>query len=576
MAEKTFHLVSLGCPKNRVDSEVMLGVAREAGFAPVSEASEAEVIVVNTCGFIGEAKKESIDTILEMAGLKESGSCRRLVVAGCLSQRHPDELAREMPEVDHFLGSSDMLKLRQVLGGEADRMLVGNPADWVVQAASPRTLSTPSGSAYVKIAEGCNRTCSFCVIPQMRGKQRSRPIANVVEEVKILVDQGVREVNLISQDTVAYGRDLGGEGQKGRLASLVAAVADVPGLRWVRLFYLYPETLDDALLEVYAQHPRVVPYVDMPLQHAADAMLRRMKRGHGGDRLRRVVSTLKERIPGLTFRTAFIVGHPGETDAEFDDLCEFVTWAEFDRVGVFRYSDEESSASASLEGKVPARTAERRYRKLMSLQRSIAHRKNRALIGRELEVLVEGASDEHEYVLMGRHAGQAPDIDGQVYLSGGEHWSAEAMPRPGEMRRVVITQASDYDLVGRAPRRRRRARREGRAGPGLQAGAPRRAPGAANRRTLTANRVGDPRPRAGAFRGEIGATGPGTPRATVICTPDASPRLPPGRCPRRARHDGRGLPEPDAPAPPTRAPERGVRVRGTVAESRATASPAQR
>jgi ribosomal protein S12 methylthiotransferase len=445
MAEKTFHLVSLGCPKNRVDSEVMLGVAREAGFAPVSDASEAEVIVVNTCGFIGEAKKESIDTILEMAELKESGRCRRLVVAGCLSQRHPEDLAREMPEVDHFLGSSDMLKLREVLGGRAERMLVGNPADWVVQAASPRALSTPGGSAYVKIAEGCNRTCSFCVIPQMRGKQRSRPVADVVEEVKHLVDQGVREVNLISQDTVAYGRDLA-EGGKGKLASLVAAVADVPGVRWVRLFYLYPETLDDALLEVYAEHPRVVPYVDMPLQHAADAMLRRMKRGHGGERLRRVVSTLKERIPGLTFRTAFIVGHPGETDAEFDELCSFVTWAEFDRVGVFRYSDEESSASASLEGKVPARTAERRHRRLMSLQRSIAHRKNKALVGRELEVLVEGASDEHEFVLMGRHAGQAPDIDGQVYLSGGESWSSA--PRPGEMLRVVITQASNYDLVG--------------------------------------------------------------------------------------------------------------------------------
>ncbi len=456
-AERTIHFVSLGCPKNRVDSEVMLGVARDAGFAHVGDAADAEVIVVNTCGFIGEAKKESIDAILEMAELKQSGRCQRLVVSGCLSQRHPDELANDMPEVDHFLGSSDMLKLRDVLGGKADRMLVGNPADWVIQAASPRALSTPSGSAYVKIAEGCNRTCSFCVIPEMRGKQRSRSVADVVDEVHRLVDQGVREVNLISQDTVAYGRDLGrddADGAKAGLPDLVAAVADVPGVRWVRLFYLYPETLGDALVDLLANHPRVVPYVDMPLQHAADGMLRRMKRGHGGDRLRRVVSLLKERVPALTFRTAFIVGHPGETDAEFDELCAFVTWAEFDRVGVFRYSDEESAGSFALAGKVPARTAERRHRKLMSLQRSIAHRKNRALVGRELDVLVEGASDEHEYVLMGRHAGQAPDIDGQVYLSGGEAWSAEgdagllAMPRPGEMRRVVITQASDYDLVG--------------------------------------------------------------------------------------------------------------------------------
>ncbi len=441
---KTIHFVSLGCPKNRVDSEVMLGVARNKGFTHVDEASEAEVIVVNTCGFIGEAKKESIDAILEMAGLKEGGACKRLVVSGCLSQRHPDELAREMPEVDHFLGSSDMLKLGDVLDGQAERILVGNPADWVIRAADPRTLSTPGGSAYVKIAEGCNRTCSFCVIPEMRGQQRSRPIADVVEEVRRLVDGGVREVNLISQDTIAYGRDLPKiveESARADLADLAAAVADVPGLHWVRLFYLYPETMNDRLIDLLANHPRVVPYVDMPLQHAADAMLKRMRRGHGGERLRKVVSELKEKVPDLTFRTAFIVGHPGETEEEFEELCAFVRWARFDRVGVFRYSDEESCRSFGFEGKVPAKTAERRYRKLMSLQRSIAHENNQRLVGRELEVLVEGTSDEHEYVVMGRHRGQAPDIDGQVYLSGGE-------ARAGQIRRVRVSQASDYDLVG--------------------------------------------------------------------------------------------------------------------------------
>jgi ribosomal protein S12 methylthiotransferase len=439
---KTIHFVSLGCPKNRVDSEVMLGVARGAGYAHVDDAGDAEVIVVNTCGFIGEAKKESIDAILEMAALKDKGSLRRLVVAGCLSQRHPEELSREMPEVDHFLGSSDMMKLGDVLSGRAERMLVGNPADWVVQAGSPRVLSTPGGSAYVKIAEGCNRTCSFCVIPEMRGGQRSRPVRDVVEEVTRLASEGVKEINLISQDTIAYGRDLPkGSADKAALADLVGAVAEVPGVRWVRVFYLYPEAMSDALIDLLANHPRVLPYVDMPLQHAADAMLRRMRRGHGGDRLRRVVTDLKERVPGLTFRTAFIVGHPGETDEEFDELCDFVKWAEFDRVGVFRYSDEESCASFNLEGKVPARVAERRHRKLMTLQRPISHAKNQKLVGRELDVLVEGPSDEHEFVMMGRHAGQAPEIDGQVYLSGGE-------ARPGEMRRVQITQASDYDLVG--------------------------------------------------------------------------------------------------------------------------------
>lgn len=437
---RTVHFVSLGCPKNRVDSEVMLGVARGAGYEHVDDAEDAEVIVVNTCGFIGEAKKESIDTILEMAHHKESGTCKRLVVAGCLSQRHPEDLAREMPEVDHFLGSSDMLKLGHVLAGKAERMLVGNPADWLVQAADPRTISTPGGSAYVKIAEGCDRTCSFCVIPAMRGKQRSRPADDVVREVERLVAAGVREVNLVSQDTIAYGRDLDA-GARSPLSRLVQRVADVPGVRWVRVFYLYPEALTDDLVDVLAHHPRVVRYVDMPLQHAADAMLRRMRRGHGGARLRRVVTTLRERIPDLTFRTAFIVGHPGETDAEFDELCEFVRWAEFDRVGVFRYSDEETSRSIDLDAKVPARTAGSRHRRLMALQRRIAHRKSEALVGRELEVLVEGQSDEHEFVLMARHAGQAPDIDGQVYLSGGE-------ARPGEMRRVRITQASDYDLVG--------------------------------------------------------------------------------------------------------------------------------
>jgi ribosomal protein S12 methylthiotransferase len=435
---RTIHFLSLGCPKNRVDTEVMLGVAHESGYRHVDEASDAEVIVINTCGFIGEAKKESIDAILEMAGHKEAGSCKRLVVAGCLSQRHPEELAREMPEVDHFLGSSDMLKLRGVLAGTADRMLVGHPADWVIEASSPRVVSTPGASAYVKIAEGCDRTCSFCVIPALRGAQRSRPIADVVREVERLVGAGVREVNLVSQDTIAYGRDLP---EKPSLAALARAVADVPGVHWTRLFYLYPETLSDELLELLAEHPRVVRYVDMPLQHAADAMLRRMRRGHGGDRLRRVVERLRERVPGLTFRTAFIVGHPGETDAEFAELCSFVEWAEFDRVGVFRYSDEESCASHELSGKVPALVASNRYRRLMALQRRIAHRKNQALVGRELDVLVEGTSDEHEYVLMARHAGQAPGIDGQVYLSGGE-------ARPGELRRVQITQASDYDLVG--------------------------------------------------------------------------------------------------------------------------------
>lgn len=436
---KTLHLVSLGCPKNRVDSEVMLGLATDLGLRHVSKPEEADLIVINTCGFIGEAKKESLDTIFEMAAYKEAGRCERLVVTGCLSQRHPQELAAELPEVDHFLGSSDMMKLKSVIAGKAERMLVGNPADWLTSATMPRRITTRGASAYVKIAEGCNRTCSFCVIPSLRGKQRSRSGDDVVREVEELVASGVVEINLISQDTVSYGRDLPG---KPLLHNLVRRIADVPGVQWVRLFYLYPETLTDELVELLAQHPRVVPYVDMPLQHAADGMLRRMRRGHGGPRLRRVVERLRTEVPDLTFRTAFIIGHPGETDEEFAELLEFVRWAEFDHVGSFLYSDEDGSKSKTLEGHVPSRTAERRRSKLLRLQRTIAHKKNAAMVGRELDVLVEGPSEEHEYVLAARHRGQAPDIDGSVYLSEGE-------ARPGQIRRVLIEQASDYDLVGR-------------------------------------------------------------------------------------------------------------------------------
>jgi ribosomal protein S12 methylthiotransferase len=455
----TIHLVSLGCAKNRVDSEVMLGVAERAGYEHVQDPEAADVIVVNTCGFIGEAKKESIETIFEMASHKESGQCRRLVVAGCLSQRHPHELAEEMPEVDHFLGSSDMLALEAVLSGEAERMLVGNPANWVVRASDPRTVSTGAASAFVKIAEGCNRTCSFCVIPKLRGKQRSRPADDVVREVEMLAARGVFELNVVSQDTIAYGRDLPSS-DRADLASLVRRIADTAGVRWVRLLYLYPESLTDELVDLLAHHPRVVPYVDMPLQHAADGMLRRMRRGHGGARLRALVERLRRKVPNVVFRTAFIVGHPGETDDEFRELLDFVRWAEFDRLAAFRYSDEEGVASQTLDGKVPDAIAAQRYRKLMALQRPISHRKNEALVGKKLEVLVEGQSDEHEFVLMGRHRGQAPEIDGQVYLSGGD-------ATPGTMREVLVTQASDYDLVGEL---------EAEPRDGAGAGSPARAP----------------------------------------------------------------------------------------------------
>jgi len=437
---RKIHFVSLGCAKNKVDSEVMLGVAAGAGLSITAEAEDADVIVVNTCGFIGEAKRESIDTIFELAAMKEHGKCEKLVVSGCLSQRYSGQLADQMPEVDHFLGSSDMLKLADVLKGDADRMLVGSPADWVVRASDPRMVTRTRASAYVKIAEGCNRSCAFCVIPEIRGKQRSRTLEDVVREVEQLVDQGVREINVVSQDTIAWGRDLKKEDPR-RLADLLRAVGDVKGLDWIRVFYLYPETMDDALVDLYANHGKVLPYVDMLLQHASDAMLKRMKRGHGKGRQERVVERLKKAIPGLTMRTGFIVGHPGESDADFQELVDFVEWAEFDYVGVFRYSDEETCASHEQDAHVDAKTSYARQRKLKSVARTIARKKNKARIGQRLRVLVEGVSEEHELVLEGRHAGQAPEIDGKVFLSGGE-------AAAGQFVDVEITQAADMDLVG--------------------------------------------------------------------------------------------------------------------------------
>jgi ribosomal protein S12 methylthiotransferase len=440
--KKTIHFVSLGCPKNRVDTEVMLGVGRGEGYQIVGDPGAAEVIVVNTCGFIGPAKEESIDTILEMGAFKEAGSCQKLVVTGCLSQRYPEELANELPEVDHFLGTSDMLKLGTVLRADADhpleRMLVGNPADYSFRATDPRMLSLAGHSAYVKIAEGCSRRCSFCIIPSMRGTQRSRPIEDVVLEVEQLIANGTREINLVSQDTISYGRDLKEDGRN--LADLVRALGELKGLSWLRLFYLYPERLTEDLIELIAQHPRVLPYVDMPLQHASDRMLKLMKRGHGPERQRRIVERMRSEIPNLTFRTAFIVGHPGETDADFQELCDFVKWAEFERVGVFKYSHEEGTRSGTLGELVPEKTIAARHRKLMQLQRPISKKKLRKLVGQELEVLVEGVSDESEFLLEGRHRGQAPDIDGKVYLANGE-------AKPGELRRAIVTDAADYDLV---------------------------------------------------------------------------------------------------------------------------------
>jgi ribosomal protein S12 methylthiotransferase len=434
---RTIHFVSLGCAKNRVDTEVMLGVSDQSGFEVVQDPGEAEVIVINTCGFIGPAKEESIEAILEMSAHKDSGSCRKLVVAGCLSQRYPKELASDLPEVDHFLGSSDMLKLKRVLAGAGDRMLVGNPAQYTMRADDPRILTGETHRAYVKIAEGCNRECSFCAIPSFRGKQRSRTVADLVREAERLSAAGVVELNLISQDTIAYGRDLP---TRESLAELLTALGDVDGIRWVRAHYLYPETLTDPLVEVLSQHDKVLPYIDMPLQHASDSMLRAMRRGHGGDRMYKVVERLRRAIPDLVFRSTFIVGHPGETDEDFAELRSFVEWAELDHVGVFLYSPEEGTRSGEMPGAVDAAVAEARYAELMDIQRPISRGRLELRVGTELEVLVEGVSDESDWLLQGRWWGQAPEVDGSVYLANG---TAQA----GQFRRVLVTDAADYDLM---------------------------------------------------------------------------------------------------------------------------------
>jgi len=437
--EKKVYFVSLGCPKNRVDTEIMLGSVDRAGYTIVDRAEEASVIVVNTCGFIGPAKEESVDTILEMAQLKQRGVCEKLVVTGCLTQRHPDEVAAEMPEVDHLLGSADFGRIVDVIEGrDARRLQVAETPEYLYDHTAPRLSAGPVHSAYVKIAEGCDRPCAFCIIPKLRGAQRSRALDSVVAETRALVDGGAREINLIAQDLTAYGTDL--PEPRPTLARLVRAVARVPDVRWVRLHYTYPSAFTDELIEVVASEPAVVKYIDVPLQHIDDDVLKKMRRGHGSRQIRGLVDQLRAAIPDVVLRSTFIVGHPGETEAAFDRLCDFVREAELDHVGVFTYCREEGTVSAMLPGRVSDEEAEQRRDELMAIQREISRAKNEARVGTELDVLVEGISDESDLLLQGRWAGQAPEIDGSVYLADG---AAER----GAIVRARVTEASDYDLA---------------------------------------------------------------------------------------------------------------------------------
>jgi len=439
---KALYMATLGCPKNRVDSEVMLGTLGARGYTLVERPEDASVIVVNTCAFIGPAKQESVDTILELAELKKTGRCNTLVVTGCLSQRYGPELAKEMPEVDHFLGTGAYVQIGDLLAAEAaPRQIIPDP-HYVHDARTPKVNSSPKWTAYLKISEGCDNACAFCIIPTLRGAQRSRPIEDLVAEARTLAASGVRELNLVAQDLTAYGHDLPGRPQLHQLLESLCAV----DVRWIRLHYAYPRVFPDALIDVMAREPKIAKYLDMPLQHASDRLLRSMRRGRDSAFLIALLAKLRARIPGLTFRTSLIAGLPGETEQDFELLKEFVRTQRFERMGCFQYSDEEGTAAYDFDDKVPGKVIERRWREVMAIQKRINREQNRALIGKRLEVLVEGPSPESEHLLVGRHEGQAPDIDGVVYINDGFGY-------PGEFVTVEVTEAHDYDLVGRVVER---------------------------------------------------------------------------------------------------------------------------
>ena len=432
--------VSLGCPKNLVDTEIMMGQLSASGHQLTSRAEEADVIVVNTCSFIDPAKQESVNTILEMARYKESGRAKRLVVAGCLVERFRADIRKELPEVDAIIGAN---QVEQIVAACEGAPLDESSAPYLYHDLTPRIVSTPRHYAYIKIAEGCDHPCTFCVIPQYRGAFRSRRIESVEAEARRLVEQGVREINLIGQDTTSYGEDLGIKDGLARLLERLAGI-ESPRPVWIRFLYAYPNRVTQRLLDVIAAYNSLVKYIDMPLQHASPAVLKRMKRGGGGDVFLKLLERIRATIPGVAIRSSFIVGFPGESGEDFRQLRQFVEAARFERLGVFSYSDEDTSASFNLDGKVPPRTVYNRKRRLLAIQRRIARTLNRRLVGREFRVLLEGPSPDTDLLWEARLPGQAPEIDGVCYVNddGGRPM------RSGEMRRIRITQAHDYDLVG--------------------------------------------------------------------------------------------------------------------------------
>jgi ribosomal protein S12 methylthiotransferase len=457
-------MISLGCPKNLVDSEVMMGLAASRGYEITADAAEADVLVVNTCGFIESAKQESVDAILEMAALKEQAAGRRLIVAGCLVERYREQLKRDIPEIDAFVGTNELENIAALIESPAaavatnpvvlrptrrlpvvpEREAGYAPAAYLYGDATPRLRTTPRHYAYLKIAEGCDHPCAFCSIPQMRGNLRSRRAGSILTEAERLAAEGVKELILIGQDTTSYGEDLG---VKDGLAGLLRSLARVDGIEWIRFLYSYPTRLSDAVLDAMASEPKVCNYVDIPLQHASTHMLKAMRRPGSREFLEKMVRRIRARVPDITLRTTFIVGYPGETEEDFNILTDFCQEQEFDWVGAFVYSDEEGTPAYDLPNKVPSRTAEARRRRLMKLQEKIAKRRNKRFKGRVADVMFEGVSEESDLIWQGRMATQAPGIDGHVLITDAPERLTP--PEVGQLVRVEITETHVHDVVGR-------------------------------------------------------------------------------------------------------------------------------
>ncbi len=441
--------VSLGCPKNLVDSEVMMGVLARGGYEITARAADADVLVVNTCSFIEPAQKESVDSILEMAEYKKFGKAQKLIVAGCMVERFRNDIREQIPEVDAVIGTGEIEKILEVCDGQLrpDDPHAADLPTYLYHDLTPRILATPKHTAYIKINEGCDHPCTFCVIPQLRGKFRSRRFESVIREAENLAAAGVREISLIGQDTTYYGEDLG---LRDGLATLLERLAQVEDLHWVRFLYCYPNRITPKLLDTIAAHKRLVKYLDVPLQHASRNVLARMKRGANGDAFLKMLDKARKAIPGVSIRTSFIVGFPGETERDFEELCDFVRAAEFDWLGVFSYSDEDASKSYALDGKVDAKTIARRRDSLMAIQKKISTRKLKARVGETMRVMLEGPSKDTDLIWEARLEGMAPEIDGKVYVTefAGVDDAAE-LPAAGTMATIEITEAKVYDLIGR-------------------------------------------------------------------------------------------------------------------------------